>query len=179
MKKVIKLVVICLLIPPLLFLLITFLLYMPPVQNWAAKHVAEYASKKLDMDINVGHVRLKFPLDLQIDDFQAIKDNDSIPGLRDTIAMVEKMTVDVQLKPLFKKQVEIDALKLNNAKINTNGFIPDTRIKGKFGELSLQSHGINLNDETLKLDNAELLDADIDIALSDTVPPDTTEITLL
>ena len=170
-----KWVVIILLIPPLLFLLLTLLLYLPPIQNWAVKQVAAYASEQTGMDITVGHVALKFPLDLQIDDFQALKANDSIAGLTDTIAKVEKLVVDVQLKPLFSKQVEIDALELSNTIINTDGLIPDTRVKGRVGNLSLQCHGIDLDKETLRVNSADLKDAIIDVALGDSVPPDTTE----
>ena len=144
MKKIVKWVVIILLIPPLLFLLLTVLLYLPPIQNWVAGHVADYASRQLDMDISVGHVSLKFPLDLQIDDFQALKANDSIPGLTDTIAKVDKLVAKVQFKPLLKKQVEIDALQLSNAIVNTDGLIPDTRVKGRVGNLSLQCHLENI-----------------------------------
>lgn len=175
MKKIVKWVVIILLIPPLLFLILTVLLYLPPIQNWVAGHVADYASRQLDMDISVGHVSLKFPLDLQIDDFQAIKANDSINGLTDTIAKVDKLVAKVQFKPLLKKQVEIDALQLSNAIVNTDGLIPDTRVKGRVGNLNLQCHGVDLNKQTLRVDEAILDDADIDVALGDSVPPDTTE----
>ena len=175
MKKIVKWVVIILLIPPLLFLILTVLLYLPPIQNWAAGHVADYASRQLDMDISVGHVSLKFPLDLQIDDFQALKANDSINGLTDTIAKVDKLVAKVQFKPLLKKQVEIDALQLSNAIVNTDGLIPDTRVKGRVGNLSLQCHGVDLEKQTLRVDEALLEDADIDVALGDSVPPDTTE----
>ncbi len=175
MKKVMKWVVIILLIPPLLFLLLTLLLYLPPIQNWAVKHVADYASEQTGMDISVGHVSLKFPLDLQIDDFQALKANDSIPNVTDTIAKVEKMVAKVQLKPLFKKKVEVDALELSNAIINTDGLIPDTRVKGTVGNINMQCHGIDLERQTLRVDNALIEEAMIDVALADTVPPDTTE----
>ena len=96
MKKAIKWVGLLILIPILLFLLLTVLLYLPPIQNWAVKKVAAYASEQTGMDISVGHVSLKFPLDLSVDDFKMIKDNDSIPGVRDTIADVGQMVVNVR-----------------------------------------------------------------------------------
>jgi UPF0716 family protein affecting phage T7 exclusion len=79
MKKVIKWIGIAVLIPILLCLLLTVLIYLPPVQNWAVKKVAAIASEKTGMEISVGHVSLAFPLDLQLDDFKAIKQNDSLP----------------------------------------------------------------------------------------------------
>ena len=88
MKKVIKWIGIAVLIPILLCLLLAVLIYLPPVQNWAVKKVAAIASEKTGMEITVGHVSLAFPLDLQLDDFKAIKQNDSLPQVRDTIADV-------------------------------------------------------------------------------------------
>ena len=79
MKKVIKWIGIAVLIPILLCLLLAVLIYLPPVQNWAVKKVAAIASEKTGMEITVGHVSLAFPLDLQLDDFKAIKQNDSLP----------------------------------------------------------------------------------------------------
>ena len=60
-------------------------------------------------------------------------------------------------------------------KFNTTNFVKSARVKGTVGRLSLQSHGIDLKQELLRLDNAELSDARVDVALSDTVPPDTTK----
>ena len=175
MKKVFKWIGIAILIPVLLFLLLTVLLYLPPVQNWAVKKVATYASEQTGMDISVGHVSLKFPLDLVVDDFKMIKDNDSIAGVRDTIADVGQLVVDVQLKPLFKKQVEIDALSLSKVKLNTNGFIPDVRVKGNVEKLSLECHGVDLAQSLVNVDQARLDSARLEICLADTVPPDTTK----
>lgn len=174
MKKVIKWVLIVILIPIILFLLLAFLLYLPPVQNWAVDKVAEYASEKTGMDISVGHVSLKFPLDLAIDDFKVIKANDSIPGVRDTIADIGQLVVDVQLKPLFKSQVEIDEFQLNKAKINTNGFIADFRLQGEIEQLALQCHGVDLKQSLANVNNVLLDNAQLHIFLPDSVPSDTT-----
>lgn len=174
MKKVMKWVAIVILIPILLFLLVTILLYLPPVQNWAAGKVADYASEKTGMDISVGHVSLSFPLDLKIDDFKMIKDNDSIPGLRDTIADVGQLVVDVQLLPLFRKQVEVDALDFKHVKLNTNGFIDDLRIKGNVEHLAVECHGVDLEKSIVNVNTAKLDSARLEVCLGDSVPPDTT-----
>ena len=124
MKKVIKWIGIAVLIPILLCLLLTVLIYLPPVQNWAVKKVAAIASEKTGMEISVGHVSLAFPLDLQLDDFKAIKQNDSLPQVRDTIADVHRLVADVRLLPLFRSRVVIDELSFHQARINTNGQRP-------------------------------------------------------
>jgi len=175
MKKAVKCFTLIILTPVVLFLVLAVLLYVPPVQNWAVRQVASYASGKTGMDISVDKVRLAFPLDLRIEDFKMIQPNDSFPQIKDTVADVRKLTVGIQALPLLKSRVEIDALEFSGMKVNTMDFIPSVRIKGRLGRLYLQSHGIDLTAETVKVNTASLEQAVLDIALSDTVPPDTTE----
>ena len=90
--------------PISLFMFLLVLLYLPPVQNWIVKRVADYASKKTGMEISVGHVSLSFPLDLKLEQVMALRPDDSIPQRRDTVADVKELVVDVQLMPLFKNK---------------------------------------------------------------------------
>lgn len=175
MKRIFKWVGIAFLVPFLLFIALAILIYIPPVQNWIVKQVASYASEKTGMEISVEHVSLAFPLDLSIEGFKAIKQNDSLPQIKDTVADVKQLIADVRLIPLFKQQVEIDELKFNNLKLNTTDFIHEARIKGDIGLFCLQSHGIDIGKENLRIDNAMLKDANVIIELSDTVPPDTSK----
>ena len=153
--------------PVALVLLLGGLLYLPPVQNWAVDRVAAIASDKTGMDISVGTVRLEWPLDLGIDGFLAVNEGD-------TLADVGHLSVGVQLRPLLGKRVVVNELALREAKLNTNGFISDLRIKGHVGELWLRSDGIDLDEETVVVNGARLSDANLDIALSDTAAVDTT-----
>ena len=59
MKKYAKWMGIAVLTPFVLILLLAVLLYLPPVQNWAVKQVASYASESTGMDISVKHVDRK------------------------------------------------------------------------------------------------------------------------
>ena len=174
MKKALKWIGIAVLTPILLFIILTALLYLPPVQNWVAQKVASIASEKTGMEITVGHVSLEWPFDLGVDDFRVLHQNDSLPQVKDTIADIRHLTADIQLLPLFKKRVVINELSLNKAKINTNGFIGDLRVKGDMQELWLSSKGIDLDKETIEVNGARLSEARLDIALSDTAAVDTT-----
>lgn len=156
-----------LLSPVLLFVVLTILIYLPPVQNWAVGKVAAYASEQTGMEITVGHVDLSFPLDLGIDRVRVVHQPD-------TIADVERMVVDVQLLPLLKSRVVINQLEINHTSLNTNGFVEAARVKGSFGRLSMKSDGIDLRQETVELNGLRLEDARLDIALSDTAAKDTT-----
>lgn len=62
-----------------------------------------YASEQTGMEISIERVKLVFPLDLGVDGFLMIQQNDSLPQVKDTIADVKNLIVEVQLKPLFKK----------------------------------------------------------------------------
>ena len=167
MKKALWWTVGVLLSPVLLFLILAALLYLPPVQNWVVDKVAAIASEKTGMDITVGTIRLEWPLNLGINEFRAIHEGD-------TLADVGHLSVGVQLRPLFSKRVVVNELAVEKAKLNTNGFISDLRVKGQVGELWLHSKGIDLEKETIEVNGARLADADLDIALSDTAAVDTT-----
>ena len=156
-----------LLSPILLFLILTILLYLPPVQNWAVDKVAAIASDKTGMQITVDHVDLSFPLDLGIDGFRMIQQPD-------TIADVERMVVDVQLLPLFGNNVIINTLEVDNAKFNTAQFVSAARVKGAFKKLALSSKGIDLDKQTIEVNGACLEEARVDIVMNDSVPEDTT-----
>jgi len=174
MKKTFKWIGAIILTPVLLFIILALLLYFPPVQNWAVKQVASYASESTGMEITVGHVNLEFPLDLAVEGVKVIQPNDSLPNVKDTVADIEKIVVDVELLPLFSSQVMIDELNFSNMKVNTTNFIHEARIKGDVGKLHLQAKGIDLGKETVKVNDGFLADARLSIELSDTVPPDTT-----
>ena len=168
MKRTLKWMGVALLTPILLFIILTALLYIPPVQNWAVQRAVNYASEETGKQVSIEQVRLKFPLDLSVEGVKVI-------DKADTIADVRQVVVDVQLLPLFGGVVEIDALEFHQLKMNTLGLIPDVRVKGMVGLLSVESHGIDLGAEELMVNNARLSDAQVDVALADTAPPDTTE----
>lgn len=161
--------------PVLLFVMLAFLVYLPPVQNWLVKQVVSYASDKTGMQISVGHVSLKFPLDLSVEDFKMIQPRDSMPQVRDTVADISRLVVDVRLMPLLKQRVVIDELEFDSLKLNTAGFVHEARVKGTIGRLAVKSRGIDWGKQTVSVDDALLRDAKVNVELSDTVPPDTTE----
>lgn len=162
--------------PFVLFLLLTLLLYCPPVQRWAVGIATQYASEKTGMDISIGDVRLCFPLDLKLGGVKAVcHPYDSLPQRKDTIIDARSIVCEVQFMPLLNSQVEVDILQIDDARLNTSTLISDLQVKGSIGRLMLMSHGINLQKDTLLLNKAMLQDANLDICLSDTAKEDTTK----
>ena len=192
MKKALAWMVGILLSPILLFILLTLLLYLPPVQNWAVDKAAEIASEETGLHISVGTVRLRFPLDLELQEVKVEAPANSPLGRRTLatngtqeqptansqqpteIACVERAVVDVRLLPLLKKHVEVDELELSGVRMNTLDLISDVQVKGSMGRLALSAHHIDLGEGTVQLNNAQLSDADVCVLLSDTAAIDTT-----
>ena len=173
MKKVFLWIGLVLLSPVLLFLLLTLLIYMPPVQRWVVGQVTAYATEATGMQVSVSGVSLQFPLDLSIHDFLVVEDHD-------TVASVARFVVDVQLMPLVEQEVLLNACELNDAKVNTSDMIASARVKGSLKRLALLANsrgnlpvGIHLQQQSVAIGNIILDGARLDVALSDTVPPDT------
>ena len=146
---------------------IVSLFYFPPFQQWAVNKTAAYVSEQTGMQISVDRVRLKFPLRLSL---QGVKAEKSPADFR-----IDEIVADVQFLPLLRKQIEIDQLELRGADINTGNLIKNTRVSGTIQSLALQSHGINLKKELVRLDLVELTKANLNIELADTAQQDTTQ----
>ncbi len=175
MSKYMKWGVVAFATPILLVVMLILLFYFPPFQRWAVRCVTQYASEEMGVTITVDNVRLAYPLDLRINGVKVLHPNDSIKTKTDTVANIESVVADVQLWPLLEKRVMVDELTIENMNLNTAQFIPSACIKGSVRKLALAAHGIDLSEEFVKIDDAILQQALLDIQLSDTVPPDTTE----
>lgn len=174
-KKTLKWIAMALLMPFLLIALLAIILYLPPIQNWAVRKVAVYASGRTGMNISVDHVKLLFPLDLGVEGVRVTQPNDSLENVTDTVVDVERVRVEVQLKPLFQKQVMVDECSFDKMRVNTANFIHQARVKGNVGRMSVKAHGVDLSKEFINIDDALLADAKLNIELSDTVSEDTSK----
>lgn len=167
MKKFLKWTGIIISIPFALLIIISILIYIPPIQNFAVRKAATIASEATGMDINVGKITLSFPLNLNIHRVSAIEDGD-------TLLSAGEISLKIQMRPLLKKQVEIDAFKLKDISLNTKNMIDGLTLKGLMGELYLESHGIALSPETAIINELRIKDTDLDVCIADTTAADTT-----
>ncbi len=169
MRKILKWVGIVLLSPVLLFVLVALLLYLPPLQDYAVKQVADLVAESTGMRMRMEKVRLAFPLNLVIEGAEV---NDDKQDLRMRIG---RLRIDVQVLPLLHKEVDIEGIRLQNATFDTGSMIATVRLKGEVGNLYLQSKGVDLNTSTLLINELSLTESGIQILLRDTVTPkDTT-----
>ncbi len=174
-KTVLKIALLIVLLPVAIVVLLAVLLYVPPVQNWAVKQVASRLSEETGKQISVGHVALTFPLDLSIEDFLMTQRSGSAPHPVDTIADARRLTLSVQLLPLFRSEAKVDRLYLGDVRVNTYSFISNTQIVASIGSLDLHSRSINWKSELALIDEAAISNSKITILLSDTAREDTTK----
>lgn len=167
-KKILKWVVGILLAPVILFLLLAVLLYVPPVQDFAVRKATGYLSEATGMEVRAGKVRLTFLFDIDLHDVR-IADAD-----KDVLLDIKQLSVDLSFVSLFRGEVDVESLKLTHASVNTKDLIAGANIRGNLGCFFLDAHGLRLPQELVTIDNARLSDADVCIALNDSVSEDTT-----
>ncbi len=145
------------------------LLYVPPVQNLIRREVTAYASKATGMQIQVERIDLRFPLNLLVRGVEVIQQPD-------TLLSLESLNVRVQAWPLLKGKVEVDEVTLNRVAFNSANLIDGMEIKGVLGRFFLQSHGVDLSNETAVINATELSDTHVQMLMNDTTttPKDTT-----
>ena len=169
-RKWIKRIILILLIPILLFTVLIVSLYIPSVQNFIQKKATSYASEAVGMDINIGRIDLRFPLNLLLRDVSVVQE-------KDTLLAFQSLNVGVEVLPLLKKQVMLNKLVLQKAHLDTKQFIDGIEVKGGIGELKVDSRIIDLGTSLVDLNGVYLEQINLSIALTDTVEAekDTTE----
>lgn len=168
MKKYMRWTIAVLVSPFVLFIILCILIYLPPIQNFLVDTATRYASEATGMQISISRISLKFPLDLVIHETTVVDKND-------TILSAERLTAEVQFWPLLKQKVELDGLKLEQAKVNTMGLIEGMTLKGDLGEFFVASHGVELDTETAIVNKISLKDTHLSLSYADTTAADTTE----
>ena len=127
-----------------------FAAYIPWVQNKAADIAADYASKKTGMDISVGDVRVKFPLDVSATDIQVIDQNG------DTLFKADEVKGNVKPGPLLDKKVDVDNASLKGAKsqIKTDDGSMDLDVD--VDDAKVDRASVDLNNNRVDVGNAAL-----------------------
>ena len=168
MKKFLKWGGIILLIPIALFLILSILLYLPPIQNFVVGKVTQGVSESTGMDIKIGRVALSFPINLVVHETTVVNQ-------QDTVLDVNRLKVKVQLWPLIHKKVEVDGLELLQARVNTGNLIEGMSVKGQLNKCYIESHGVDLSPEMAVINQLVLDDTNLAISMADTTAADTTE----
>lgn len=112
LKKIVKYTLRTLLVVLLLVLLIPALLYIPAVQDFIRGKAVGYASEALGMELSVGRIRLAFPLRLTVEETLLV-------DRADTLVDCGKLSVDIALWPLIRKEVVVRSFELDGSRPTT------------------------------------------------------------
>lgn len=157
-----------LLTPIVMVALLLMLFYMPPVQQWAVRRVAAYASEQTGMDIRLKRIRIKFPLDIDLQELVATTPPDTLLSVRHAV-------VDLDFSRIMKGRLAVSGIALQDGVADTRDLIATTVVKGRLGTFHLKADDISLKEQTVDLTAASLDRCELDIALRDTTVVDTTE----
>lgn len=170
--------------PIALFFSLMVLLYIPFIQQFIRQQAAQIASEATGMDIRVGRIDLRFPLNLRVSQVEVLRqdslvtDSLTIPIFAtDTLLRLDLLEVKVQAIPLFKGKIEIDKVNLQGVELHSDNLIDGMEIDGTLGEFFMKSHGVDLPAEELVLNEIVLKNTSLTVALTDTTstqPEDTT-----
>jgi len=155
--------------PFVLFALLVSLLYFPPVQKWAVDKVCAYASEQTGMDIRLERIRLRFLLDLDLQQLTATES----PQYK--VLDVNHVLVDLDFSRLLYGEIGVESIKIEDGFVDTRNLIATIRVKGHVGDFSLKSDAVHLKDQVAEITEASLNGCDVDIEMQDTTVIDTTE----
>ena len=155
--------------PFILFALLMLLLYLPPVQRFAVDKASNLASESTGLDIVVGRVDLRFPLDLLVRNVSAVQ-----PETKDTLLALDRLKVELRLWKLFKKELEIEEISVKGATVNSRNYLEGMSVNGHLGELFLESHGVIFSPETARINEFYVKNSDLSLVLEDMASTDTT-----
>ena len=93
----------------ILIVLTPVMLYIPPIQDFARGIAVREIKKSTGMDIEIGYLRLKWPLRLSANDVCVIQ----APG--DTMVTAQSLDVGVEIMPLLSGNLNVDYARLEKA----------------------------------------------------------------
>ncbi len=152
----------------LVIMAIPVLLYIPFVQDFAVKVATTQVAKSTGMKVEIGKLRLGFPLKLHVDDATVIQENG------DTMLTSRHLAVDVKLMPLFKGQVDVAGARLDSAFYQMGNRDSVLWLRARIAMADIDGTDINLKNGTIDLSRGEINGANVRLRmLNDTTPTPT------
>ena len=150
----------------MLVIIVPALLYVPAVQNFVKDIALKEVKKSTGMDISIGYLRLKFPLNLQLHDVAVVE------ATGDTMATVGVAGVDVRLLPLLRGDIDVSGTSLSEVRYTLG--TPDSAIylTAKVRSFNAEGALMNFSKGVIDVDHAVLDGGDVRLVLKDTVTPE-------
>ena len=168
MKRLLKWTAWVVAAPFLLLSLTILLLYLPPVQDYAVRRAAAYASEQTGMHIAMERLRLTPLLDVALDGLTV---TDSVG---DTLVAARRATVDLSLRQICQKRVKVEGIALADVQLDTKEMITSVVVQGRLRQLHLLDD-IDLARQHLAVEDLSAQGVDVAVTLVDTTVVDTTE----
>lgn len=150
-----------------LVILVPILLYVPFVQDFAVKVATTEIEKSTGMKMEIGKLRLGFPLRLNVDKAVIVQANG------DTMLTAGKVSVDVKLMPLLKGEISVAGAELDSAFYQMENSDSLMWIRAHVRYADIDNSDINLKAGTINLTKAEIDGAKIRLRMLE----DTTAVT--
>lgn len=112
LKKVLRILLWCVVSIVALLLLLIVLIQIPSVQNFAKDKAINYLQGKIKTKVSLDHISIKFPKDIVLEGFY-FQDQK-----KDTLLAGKRLEIDVDLFKLVSSELEINSVSLENVKAN-------------------------------------------------------------
>lgn len=168
MRKVFKYLGRTILAIILLLVLVVFLIYLPPVQNFLKNKAIAYVSRHYGLVVKAEHFRLGFPLDLTLEQVYAGRTE------TDTLLAVGALHLKAGLGGILKKEVSIDDLSLQKVKFVLSNDSSGMSLKVVLQEVNLLARQVDLGKQRVKAEYIRLTNGEVFLKAGENSPPDTT-----
>ncbi|WP_289665367.1 translocation/assembly module TamB domain-containing protein [Flavobacterium panacagri] len=111
-KKILRILMWCVVSVVALLLLVIILIQVPSVQNFVKNKAITYLQDKIKTKVSLDYISIKFPKDVVLEGFY-FEDQK-----KDTLLAGKRLEVDVDLFKLVSSELEINSVSLENVKAN-------------------------------------------------------------
>ncbi len=148
----------------ILFVMLTalvFSVYIPFVQYFIVSKIEKNISESLDADVEIGFFDLSYFADVSLENIEISKQ-------KDTLLVLEKLTIDIAFKPLLNHRLVINDLQLigmNTQLDKLIGYNDTTQTAAEPNETDVEEWEVQLNHVSIYNSNLALYDEELDMDL--------------
>lgn len=141
-------------------LLVPFLLYIPPVQDFLVKTATGIVKDKTGFDVGIEQLRLKFPVNLALQGVSVVE------ASGDTMLLAREAVADVRMLPLLSLDMQINRLRLKDAFYRMLSADSSMLLTLRAGLLEVDDKSnANFDSSKISLNEAYIRDADIHVGM--------------
>ncbi|MDO4692030.1 MAG: translocation/assembly module TamB domain-containing protein [Porphyromonadaceae bacterium] len=143
-KYILRGILAIILTPIILVLVVGIALYIPAVQDMAVRYASREASSALGMQIEIGRLRLGFPLKLRLERLHVVQ------APPDTLLSLGELSLGLDLMPLLSKQVYAPSILARDIRLNYVDSASTTQLT--LDELTGQSLSVDIDAQRVHLE---------------------------